>query len=110
MYFTYSSSQEIERTKERLWNMMNKPEDFVRNKNQDPDPLGHCNSACWVGCDRFEKRREPDWCPLCGEIPGTEDFCCTGWCGSNKPKKKELDAILPTPSKFLSLSFHDCLK
>lgn len=89
--------------------MMNKPADYVSRDDIAPDPLGHCNSGCWEGCDRFEKKREPDWCPHCDEIVRrTEEICCTGWCGSTKGKK--LRAIMPTASKILSLTFHDCLK
>ena len=50
------SSNEVAKTKERLWNIMNDPGKFV-NKNKKSKENGACNKDCWEGCDDFKVGR-----------------------------------------------------
>ena len=47
------SKDEVARTKEKLWNIMNEPKNFV-NKKKDSEVTGNCNKDCWEGCDDFK--------------------------------------------------------
>ena len=99
------SKEEVRDTKQRLWNMMQNPGEFMGHQDKAPEPQGSCNADCWRWCDRFKKKREPEWCPHCNDEDLVDgDQCCTGWCD------EKAEAIGPSPSKILRLSFHDCFK
>ena len=97
------SKDEVSRTKERLWTLMNNPGKFV-SKKQNPKEHGPCGKDCWLECDDFKTSGPHDFCPHCDDLDCTTCQCCRGWC--DMPSR----SLEPSPAKFIRLAFHDCLK